>query len=160
MPQHTTLRDELGRRRHDIPGRVPFRLVVRDTVAPNQLRANDIHERGLDDRGMLDVPAREAFGENLGQLRIGQRGKRILDDHHSQVGVTGGGQVAGLPQIARVLVMPVLHADAPEPGPRQRGQGNREHSPREIRVRTWHTDCKTISTLSCNCLSNRTAINQ
>src|SRR5450759_5555347 len=71
---------------------------------------------------MLHIPAGKAFRKDLLQLGVGQLGERILDDQEANVRMLCGGEIASLPQEARVFVMPVLYADLPKACPGQARQ--------------------------------------
>src|SRR5439155_216884 len=54
MPEDAALGDEFVRRRDHVPTRSPSRLVVRDQLVAHAPWGQDLHQRGLHDRGMLD----------------------------------------------------------------------------------------------------------
>ena len=116
VPQHAALGYELLRRRHHIPCGMPLGLVVGDLVPPHEVGPDHVHQRRFDDRRMFDVPAWEALGKDRGEVGVGELRERVLEDEHSDVGMASRRQVASLPDVRSVLVVPVLQANTAKAG--------------------------------------------
>src|SRR6266446_3905885 len=71
---------------------------------------------------MFDVPARKPLGEHLGELLRVELGQRSVEDDEADARVLLTRQIAGLPKVAGVLVVPILHADAREAAAGERAE--------------------------------------